>query len=68
MCMFIGRSPNWCEVNVVAREKERGRAKERERESEREREVLLTIKKCLTVGKYNALSGNTDSGRTGSSI
>ena len=28
-----------------------------------EREALLTIKKGLVVGMYNALSGNTDSGR-----
>jgi hypothetical protein len=29
---------------------------------------LLTVKKCLKVGKHNALSRNTASGRTGSSI
>jgi hypothetical protein len=39
-----------------------------EREREREREVLLTITKCLKVGKYNALSVDTAPGRTGSSI
>jgi hypothetical protein len=32
------------------------------------REVLLTKKNLLTVGKRNALSGNTASGRTGFSI
>ena len=43
---------------------------ERERErGERERERrLLTIKKLLKVGKHNALSGHTASGRSGSSI
>jgi hypothetical protein len=35
---------------------------------ERDREVLWTIKKRLKVGKYITLSGNTASGRTGSSI
>ena len=35
--------------------------REKERASERGR-ILLTIKKCLKVGKYNALSGNTTSG------
>jgi len=44
------------------------RQTEREREREREREVLLTIKKGLTVGKHNALSGDTAPGCTGSSI
>ena len=42
--------------------------RERERERESEREVFFTIKKRLKVGKYNALSGNTASGRMGSSI
>jgi hypothetical protein len=41
--------------------------RERERERERER-GLLTIKKRLKGGKYNALSGHTASGRSGSSI
>ena len=35
---------------------------------EREREILLTITKGLKVGKYNALSGDTAPGCTGSSI
>ena len=38
--------------------------REREREDGGEGEVLLTIKKWLKVGKHNALSGNTASGRT----
>jgi hypothetical protein len=42
--------------------------RKRKREKERERQVFLTIKKRLKVGKYNALSGNTASARTGSSI
>jgi len=37
----------------------------KEREREREREVLWTIIKRLKVRKYNALSGNTASGRSG---
>jgi hypothetical protein len=37
------------------------------RERERERS-LLTIKKLLKVGKHNALSGHTASGRSGSSM
>jgi hypothetical protein len=44
---------------------ERGR--EGEQESEREK-FLLIIKKWLKVGKHNALSDNTASGRSGSSI
>ena len=35
--MFIGRSPNWCEVNVVAREKERKEERESENEKARTR-------------------------------
>jgi hypothetical protein len=43
--------------------------RERERREERERErSLLTIKKLLKVGKHNAQSGHTASGRSGSSI
>jgi hypothetical protein len=49
--MFIGRSPNWCEVNVVFREKERKEERESEndlkRESEnekaREREIRFSL-------------------------
>jgi hypothetical protein len=43
------------------------RARKRESARAREREVLLTIKKCLKVGKQrpvSGLSGNTASGRT----
>jgi hypothetical protein len=40
------------------------RAREREREREREK-GFFTIKKRLKVGKHNALSGITASGRTG---
>jgi len=36
-------------------------SREREREREREKEVLLMLK----IGKHNALSGDTASGRTG---
>jgi hypothetical protein len=36
----------------------------RARVRERETEVLLTIKKLLKVGKDNALSGDTVSGRS----
>ena len=35
--------------------------REKAREGERGKKVLLTIKKCLYVGKHNALSGNTAS-------
>ena len=44
-----------------------GVCREREEEEEAE-EDFLTIKKSLKVGVYNALSGNTASGRTGSSM
>jgi len=56
-------------------ERERGREEEKEKEEDGEKEegervieVLLTVKKCLKVGKYHSLSGKTASGRTGSSI
>jgi hypothetical protein len=43
-----------------------GSQRERKRERERERErSLWTINKRRKVGKYNALSGNTASGRSG---
>jgi hypothetical protein len=45
--------------------RERERVRERERERERS---FLTINSCLKVGKYNALSGDTASGRSGPSI
>ena len=44
------------------------RERERERERESEREILWTIKKRRKASKYNALSGNTASGRSGPSI
>jgi hypothetical protein len=50
------------------REREKEREKEREREREREREVLLTIKKGLKIGRYNALSRHTASERSRPSI
>ena len=49
----------WAPVNKVGGRERRGREGESVRERTLEREVLLTIKKCLKVGKHNALSGNT---------
>jgi len=58
--MFIGRSPNWCEVNVVFREKERKEERESEndlkRESEnekaREREIRFNARAPAYDGEY----------------
>jgi hypothetical protein len=52
-----------------ASEQEGGGARERgEEEREREREKFIVNQEVTEVGKHNALSGNTASGRTGSSI
>jgi hypothetical protein len=68
-CCPVSRWWLLCQLLVYVRDVVR-EALERECvcEREKEREVLLTITKRLKVGKNNALSGNTASGRSGSSI
>jgi hypothetical protein len=54
---------------VRERASKRGEGREREeRRREREREKFIVNQEVTEVGKHNALSGNTASGRTGSSI
>jgi hypothetical protein len=61
--MVAGRIAVISCVGLIDTRREREREKEKERERERERERSL-----LNVSKYNALSGNTASGRSGPSI